>query len=363
MSNNMIDPVLPPYPTLNSEASLFLKTAGGGQSEHTHRTYRSALTHFQTYLEETQNWPADRPIADLNPDMFQEFPTWLLKQTYQPSERAAPTPLAESTRSLYLLAVTRFLRFLVLRKRLPHFDYAEYNRIKEELAQATNVKDKPIAKKIPANELVEALVEAARIPPQIKENASPAYRRRLKLVWRRNLAIVLALKSSGMRVGEVVSLRRKDLDDTRQGAWVTGKGRKTRFVAFDNEAWEAIQVYLTERQDEVLMVQLARHPLFCRHDRTAKADSRLPLSIRSVQQVVKQLAEQADVARRFNLSPHSLRHYFANGLLEFTGNLALVQEALGHQDPKTTRRYTKIKVDEIAASVQAMSKRSDRSEE
>lgn len=363
MSNNMIDPVSPPYPTLNSEASLFLKTAGGGQSEHTYRTYRSALTHFQTYLEETQNWPADRPIADLNPDMFQEFPTWLLKQTYQPSERAAPTPLAESTRSLYLLAVTRFLRFLVLRKRLPHFDYAEYNRIKEELAQATNVKDKPIAKKIPANELVEALVEAARIPPQIKENASPAYRRRLKLVWRRNLAIVLALKSSGMRVGEVVSLRRKDLDDTRQGAWVTGKGRKTRFVAFDNEAWEAIQVYLTERQDEVLMVQLARHPLFCRHDRTAKADSRLPLSIRSVQQVVKQLAEQADVARRFNLSPHSLRHYFANGLLEFTGNLALVQEALGHQDPKTTRRYTKIKVDEIAASVQAMSKRSDRSEE
>ena len=363
MSNNMIDPVLPPYPTLNSEASLFLKTAGGGQSEHTYRTYRSVLTHFKAYLEETQDWLVDRPIADLQPDMFQEFPTWLLKQTYQPSERAAPTPLAESTRSLYLLAVTRFLRFLVLRKRLPHFDYAEYNRIKEELAQATNVKDKPIAKKIPANELVEALVEAARIPPQIKENASPAYRRRLKLVWRRNLAIVLALKSSGMRVGEVVSLRRKDLDDTRQGAWVTGKGRKTRFVAFDNEAWEAIQVYLTERQDEVLMVQLARHPLFCRHDRTAKADSRLPLSIRSVQQVVKQLAEQADVARRFNLSPHSLRHYFANGLLEFTGNLALVQEALGHQDPKTTRRYTKIKVDEIAASVQAMSKRSDRSEE
>lgn len=363
MSNNMIDQAPPPYPTLNSEASLFLKTAGGGQSEHTYRTYRSVLTHFKTYLEETQDWLVDRPIADLQSDMFQEFPTWLLKQTYQPSERAAPTPLAESTRSLYLLAVTRFLRFLVLRKRLPHFDYAEYNRIKEELAQATNVKDKPIAKKIPANELVEALVEAARIPPQIKENASPAYRRRLKLVWRRNLAIVLALKSSGMRVGEVVSLRRKDLDDTRQGAWVTGKGRKTRFVAFDNEAWEAIQVYLTERQDEVLMVQLARHPLFCRHDRTAKADSRLPLSIRSVQQVVKQLAEQADVARRFNLSPHSLRHYFANGLLEFTGNLALVQEALGHQDPKTTRRYTKIKVDEIAASVQAMSKRSDRSEE
>ena len=65
------------------------------------------------------------------------------------------------------------------------------------------------------------------------------------------------------------------------------------------------------------------------------------------------------MARKFNLSPHSLRHYFANGLLEFTGNLALVQEALGHQDPKTTRGYTKIKVEEIAASVRAMSSRLD----
>ncbi len=266
-----------------------------------------------------------------------------------------PAPLAESTRSLYLLAVSRFLRFLVLHKRLPHFDYTEYDRIKEELAQATNVKARPIAQKIPATKIVEALVEAARVPPQIKDDASPAYRRRLTLVWRRNLAIVLALKSSGMRVGELAKLRREDLDHTRQGAWATGKGRKIRFVAFDDEAWAAIEVYLTERQDEALLVLLAQHPLFCRHDRAVRAESRLPLSVRSVQNLIKQLSEQADVARKFNLSPHSLRHYFANGLLEFTGNLALVQDALGHQDPKTTRGYTKIKVEEIAESVRAMS--------
>jgi site-specific recombinase XerD len=363
MSDDMANQAPVPSPTLDGETELFLKTAGGGQSEHTFRTYRSGLAYFKSYLEETQAWTPDRPIADLDPDMFQEFPTWLLKQSYRRSEYSAPTTLAESTRSLYLLAVTRFLRYLVLRKRLPHFDYAEYDRVKEELAQATNVKAKPIAQKIPADEIVEALVEAARVPPHLKEDASPTYRRRLRLVWQRNLAIVLALKSSGMRVGEVVKLKRQDLDDARQGAWVTGKGRKTRFVAFDDEAWVTIQSYLAERQDEALMVQLARHPLFCRHDRTAKAGSRLPLSVRSVQQVIKQLSEQADIARRFNLSPHSLRHYFANGLLEFTGNLALVQEALGHQDPKTTRGYTKIKVEEIAASVQAMSRRSDTDDE
>jgi site-specific recombinase XerD len=363
MSDEAVQPEGVPSPTLESEARVFLKTVGGGQSEHTFRTYRSGLAYFQTYLTETQAWTPDRAIATLLPDMFQEFPPWLLKQTYQRSERTAPLPLAESSRSLYLLAVTRFLRFLVLRKRLPHFDYTEYNRIKEELAQATNVKTKPIAQKIPAEALVEALIEAARVPPEIKDDVSPAYRHRLKMVWRRDLAIVLALKSSGMRVGELVKLKRADLDHARQGAWVTGKGRKTRFVAFDDEAWTAMHTYLTERQDEALLVQLTQHPLFCRHDRTTRTDRRLPLSIRSIQNIIKDLSEQADVARKFNLSPHSLRHYFANGLLEFTGNLALVQEALGHQDPKTTRGYTKIKVEEIAASVQAMSRRAEADDE
>ncbi|MBE7472625.1 MAG: hypothetical protein DPW09_38720 [Anaerolineae bacterium] len=348
-----------PQPTLDSEREIFLKTAGGGQSSHTARTYYQGLAQLKNYLQQTQSWTDDCPIADLTPEMLQELPAWLLKQTYQRNVYTVPTPLAESTRALYLLAVTRFVRFLVLRKRLPAFDYAEYNRIKEELAQATRVKNKPVTQKIPSQEIIEALVNAARLPPAIEADAPPAYRRRLTLVWRRNLAIILALKSSGMRVGELVSLKRGDLDDSRRGAWVTGKGRKTRFVAFDDEAWTAIQSYLTDRQDESLLVQVAVHPLFCRHDRSVRPEARFPLTTRSVQYLFDQLAEQADIARRFSLSPHSLRHYFANGLLEFTGNLALVQEALGHQDPKTTRGYTKIKVEEIAANVRAMSKRTD----
>ncbi|RMF04415.1 MAG: hypothetical protein D6768_03320, partial [Chloroflexi bacterium] len=342
-------------PTYHTESKIFLKTAGGGQSEHTAKTYHTGLDYFYTYLAETCDWRDDTPIAELTPEMFQEFPPWLLKQTYRRSERSAPAQLAESTRSLYMLAATRFLRFLVLRKRVPRFDYAEYDRIKEELSKATNVKSRPVAQKIPGPEVVAALVHAAEQPPAIKEDAAPGYRRRLMLAWRRNLALVHALRSSGMRVGEVVTLKRGDLDYDRQGAWVTGKGRKTRFVAFDDEAWEAIAAYLTNRQDDTLLVNVAQHPLFCRHDRSARTDRRLPISVRTVQNVIKELSEQANIAGRFNLSPHSLRHFFANGLLQFTGNLALVQEALGHNDPKTTRGYTRIRVEEISASVRAMS--------
>jgi site-specific recombinase XerD len=341
-------------PTLGDEIGVFLKTAGGGQSERTLATYRSGLAYFKEYLHETQSWAEEKPVETLSPEMVQEFPAWLFKQTYQRAKNAPPAPLSESTRALYLLAVTRFLRFLVLRKRLPLFDYAEYNRLKEELAHATNVKTGPIEQKIPGEEIVAAIVEAAHQPPQIEDSATPQERHRLQLVWQRNLAIILALKSSGMRVSELVSLKRENLDYSRQGAWVTGKGRKTRFVAFDDPAWAAIQAYLAQRHDESLMTIMGKHPLFCRHDRAVKSEARLPVSTRTIQYLIKELAEKANVAYRFNLSPHSLRHYFADGLLTYTGNLALVQEALGHQDPKTTRIYTKIKVEEIARSVKAM---------
>lgn len=76
------------------------------------------------------------------------------------------------------------------------------------------------------------------------------------------------------------------------------------------------------------------------------------MTVRSVNYLVKELAQKAAVC--FNLHPHSFRHYFANKLLAYTGNLALVQDALGHTDPKTTRIYCTIKIEDIAWSVQAL---------
>jgi site-specific recombinase XerD len=342
--------------TFQDGLTLFLKTVAGGQSAHTSQTYGQALTYLRRYLEESYLWSETTLIAELKPNMLQEFPAWLLRQNYQPNSYTAPIPLSESTRSLYLTATARFLRFLVLRKSLPGFDFVEYARIKEELHQATHVKPKPIDQKIPPVEVVAALIDAAKQPPQGDNPLAPADRQRRHLAWLRDLAILLALKSSGMRVSELTGLKRAHLDHGRQGAWVEGKGRKTRFVAFDDEAWESIQAYLKARNDEALPTQVERYPLFCRHDRKAKAESRLPLSTRAIQRIIEQLSGQANLSGRFNLSPHSLRHYFANGLLELTGNIALVQEALGHQDPKTTRGYTRVKVEQIIDGVRALGK-------
>ena len=128
---------------------------------------------------------------------------------------------------LYLTATACFLRFLVLRKSLPVFDFVEYTRIKEELHQATNVKPKPADQKIPPVEVVAALIDAAKQLPQLADHLTPADRQRQHLVWMRDLAIILALKSSGLQVSELTGLKRANLDYARQGAWVEGKGCKT----------------------------------------------------------------------------------------------------------------------------------------
>lgn len=329
--------------TFDTEAAIFLKTAGGGQSQSTIRCYTRPVNLLKRYLTEEWQWTPARPVADLTPEMLQEFPAWLLEQTYQRSELAAPRLLAENSRAFYLIVTGRFVRFLVLRKRLPGFDFETFLVVKEGLAKSTNAKPKPVAQKIPSREIVEALVNAAR---------RPLGKRYSKLVWLRNIAIVEALRASGMRVGEVVSLKRGDLDDKRLGGWVVGKGRKTRFVAFDQTAWSSIQAYLTLRNDENLGVKINNLPLFCQHQHKTKPGERFPLTTRAVQQLIEGLAQKAGITRR--VSCHSFRHYFADSLLSFTGNLALVQEAMGHQDPKTTRVYTSVKVDDIAAKVRAM---------
>ena len=59
--------------------------------------------------------------------------------------------------------------------------------------------------------------------------------------------------------------------------------------------------------------------------------------------------EEAGIGWRIH--PHALRHTFATNLLRDTGNLALVQDALGHSDPETTRIYAKTVNSDLARAL------------
>jgi integrase/recombinase XerC len=141
----------------------------------------------------------------------------------------------------------------------------------------------------------------------------------------RDRAILELLYSSGLRVGELVSLNRDGIDAGLGIVRVMGKGRKERIVPVGSKAMDALRVYLDLRpgtEKEALFLNL-------RGGR---------LTSRSVARLVKRYTRQSGIFRK--ASPHSLRHTFATHLLDAGADIREIQEMLGHASLSTTQKYT-----------------------
>jgi site-specific recombinase XerD len=141
----------------------------------------------------------------------------------------------------------------------------------------------------------------------------------------RHQAVLALLADLGLRVGEVVGLDVTDLGWERghRSVRFVGKGGRPRRRALTPAAADALDRYLAGRTDGPLFVtaggaRLDRHAVF---------------------RLVRRLARQAGIASWDRLSPHSLRHAFATAARAEGVPLEDVQDAMGHADPRTTRRY------------------------
>ena len=111
----------------------------------------------------------------------------------------------------------------------------------------------------------------------------------------------------------------------------TGKGGKRRRRALTPASTAAVETYLLQRAaDEGGPVETG--PLFV----TATGGR---LDRHAVFRLVRRLAAEAGIAGWARLSPHSLRHAFATTARDEGVPLEDVQDAMGHADPRTTRRY------------------------
>ncbi|MEV6302059.1 tyrosine-type recombinase/integrase [Actinoplanes sp. NPDC051861] len=143
----------------------------------------------------------------------------------------------------------------------------------------------------------------------------------------RHRAVLALLADLGLRVGEVVSLDLADLGTERGHRTVrfVGKGGKPRRRALTPAAGAAL--------DEYLAIRGAHDgPLF-------QTASRARIDRHSVFRLVRKLAREAGIEAAGQLSPHSLRHAFATTARAEGVPLEDVQDAMGHADPRTTRRY------------------------
>jgi integrase/recombinase XerC len=135
-------------------------------------------------------------------------------------------------------------------------------------------------------------------------------------------AILELLYATGMRVSELCSLNLDDINWEKREIKVRGKGKKERFVFFNESAEKALKSYLTQTNQ-------SHHP----------ADPVFTINGKRItrNQVYKIVRKYLKTERK---GPHVLRHTFATHLLNRGVNLILIKELLGHSDMKTTQIYT-----------------------
>jgi len=157
-----------------------------------------------------------------------------------------------------------------------------------------------------------------------------------KLAVLRDKAMLETLFSTGMRVSELSSLNKDQIDLDKGEFPIRGKGEKIRIVFLSDSAKQGLRIYLEARQD-------LDNALFIRHqaEKKQKKQDDLRLGVRSVQRIVKKYSKIAGIVGK-NVTPHKLRHSFATDLLQSGGDIRSIQQMLGHSSITTTQVYTHV---------------------
>lgn len=144
----------------------------------------------------------------------------------------------------------------------------------------------------------------------------------------RDLAIIDLLASSGMRVGELVTLNREDINFAERECVVFGKGSKERLVYFDARTKIHLQNYLDSREDDNPALFVSLKAPFER------------LMIGGVEVRLRELGKRLNIPK---VHPHKFRRTMATSAIDKGMPIEQVQQLLGHQKIDTTMHYAMVK--------------------
>lgn len=152
----------------------------------------------------------------------------------------------------------------------------------------------------------------------------------------RNALILEMLYATGMRVGELVSIKVNDINHFQQTIKILGKGNKERIVYYNKITSKRLKLYLEngrchlnkKNSDYLFLNQLGG-----------------PLTTRGVEFVLNEIMKKTALTK--HITPHMLRHSFATHLLNEGCDLLSVQELLGHESLSATNIYTHVTNDRI----------------
>lgn len=175
-----------------------------------------------------------------------------------------------------------------------------------------------------------------RLPRKLPQYLSEAEKRKLLKALRsgssteasRDRAIFELFLGTGIRLQELVSLDVEDIDLAARQLRVRAKGGSQQVKFLKSNLRSLLRAYLKQRRK----ADVGRYRALFLSNRGSR------LSQRQVARRLEHWLGMAGIAKK--LSPHALRHTFATHLYSRTGDILVVQRALGHRDLSTTLIYT-----------------------
>lgn len=159
--------------------------------------------------------------------------------------------------------------------------------------------------------------------------AKTLYQRRNAL---RDAAIVELLFATGMRISELCSLRKSDVNLYDGTILIYGKGNKERRIQLGNIS--VIHTLRKYQDDFCSEIQHSKH-FFANQAGHALSDQ-------SVRRMINRYSALAAI--ELHITPHMFRHTFATSLLEADVDIRYIQEMLGHSSINITEIYTHVAV-------------------
>lgn len=157
----------------------------------------------------------------------------------------------------------------------------------------------------------------------------------------RDRLILEMLYATGVRVGELVSIKVSDINFSSRTILILGKGNKERIVPYGDYCEEILKLYL---KDGYLSLNNQNSPYLFLNARGGK------LTERGVRYLLEEIIKKTSVQK--NISPHMIRHSFATHLLNQGCDLMTVQKLLGHESIKATQIYTHVTTDRLRSVYQ-----------
>lgn len=218
---------------------------------------------------------------------------------------------SKSSQNCYLIALRSFFSFMDKQ------DTPVFRKEKIELAKVADTE---------INFLTSSMIK--QMFNQIRMVKSD---KKKKFIRTRDRAILELFFATGLRVSELCSLNRDQIDFKQNQFAVVGKGGKLRLVFLSESARHWLKKYLKLRLD--------KSPALFVYSNSYKLQNRR-MSDGAIRLMVKFYAKKAQIQIRVH--PHIFRHSFATDLLRNGANLRLIQELLGHKNISSTQIYTHI---------------------